>query len=79
MSGGLEWMLRTVPDHHPTICAHRGDYIRVLRLIPGLVDLALVIDLLYDLELDLHLGLILCSTASMSSNLPLLFIIVGSV
>lgn len=53
-SSGQTWMLRAVPNHHPSICTHSRDYIWVLRLIPRLVDFALVVDLLHNVELDFH-------------------------
>lgn len=57
-AGWQAGVLRTIPDHHPTICAHCRNDIRVLWLITGLVDLALVIDLLHNIELDFHLCLL---------------------
>lgn len=51
-------VLRAVPDHHPAIRAHRRNDIRVLRLVPGLVDLTLVINFLDNVELDFHLRLL---------------------
>lgn len=47
-------MLCPVPDHDPSIGAHGGDYIGILRLISGFVDLPFMVYLLYDVEFYLH-------------------------
>jgi hypothetical protein len=43
-------------------------------LVSGLVDLALVVDLLNDVELNFHLGLL--GTSTVAANLSLVFIII---
>lgn len=74
IASGQARMLRAIPNHYPAICAHRRDDVRVLRLIPSLVDLALMVNLLDNVELDLHLRLLRAST--IASDLPFLVIVV---
>lgn len=57
-ASGQARVLRTIPNHDTAIRAHRRNDIRVLRLVPGLVDLTLVINLLDNVEFDFHLRLL---------------------
>lgn len=79
-SSRLTRVLRTIPDHHPTIRAHGRDDVRVLWLISCLVHLSLVINFLGNVELDLHLGF-LGGTAISTNLTPLLIVVfwVGSI
>lgn len=67
-------MLGSIPNHNTTIGTHCCDDVRVLRLIPGLVDLTLVVNLLDNVELDLHLGLF--GSATVATNLSFVLIII---
>ena len=69
-------MLRSVPDHHPTICAHCRNDIGVLWLIASFIDLSFMIYLLNDGDFGVLLRDFLRGTASISTNLFLLFIVV---
>lgn len=76
ISSRLARVLRAIPDHHPAVRAHGRDDIRVLWLVSCLVHLSLVINLLGNVELDLHLWLLRAST--ITSNLtPFLIIVLG--
>lgn len=67
-------MLRSIPNHHPPICTHGRNDVRVLWLIPSLVDFAFMVNLLNNVELDLHLMLFGSSTKA--TNLASFFIVV---
>lgn len=70
------WVFRAIPDHHPSIRAHGSNDVWVLRLIPCLVDFTLVVDLLHNVELDLHRGLL--GATPISANLAsFLVVIIG--
>lgn len=56
LSRRLAWVFCSIPYHDPPVRAHGGDDVRVLRLIPGLIDLPLVINPLCYVELDLNGG-----------------------
>lgn len=73
-SGGQAGVFGAIPDHDTAIRAHRCDDIRVLWLIAGLVDLPFVINLLENVELDLHLGLLRAS--AVTTDLSPVFIII---
>lgn len=49
----LAGVLRAIEDEDLSIDTHSGENVRVLRLVPRLVDLAGVVNLLSDVELDL--------------------------
>lgn len=70
------WMFSPIPDHNSPICAHCSDYIRVLWLIPSLVHFSFVIDLLHNVESDLHDRALLSPATSVAANLLTLFIVV---
>ena len=68
-------MLRTIPDHCSSIRTHGGNDIRILRLITCLVDFTLVINLLNNVELNLHWGLL--GATPISANLaPFLIVVI---
>ena len=71
---GHAWMLGAIPNHDSTIGAHRRNDVRILRLIPGLVDLAFMVNLLNNIKLDLHLGLL--GPATVASNLALVLVVI---
>lgn len=73
------WVLCSIPYHHSAVCAHGCYYVRVLWLVPGLVDLAFVVDLLHNVELYFHCRRLLARPSSMATNLFSVFIIVCSV
>lgn len=79
LSRRLAWVLGSIPDHDPPVRAHGGDNVRVLRLIAGLIDLPLVINLLGDVELDLNRRWLFGGAPSVPTNLFALFIVVGGV
>lgn len=79
MPGRLAWVFRPIPNHDPSICTHRSNYIWVLRLISGFVDLALVVYPLCDFEFHLHDRGLLRSSASVPPNLFALFIVIDGV
>lgn len=54
VSRGLAGVFRSVPYHDPPIHAHCGNYVWVLGLISGFVDLAWVIYLLDNIEFHFH-------------------------
>lgn len=68
-------MLRSIPYHYVRVCTHRGNDIGILRLVAGLVYLPLVVDLLDNVELDLHWGLLRRSTSISSDFLPVFVIV----
>lgn len=68
-------VLRLIPDHHSTICAHRRDDIRILRLVSGLVHLSGMVNLLDDIEFDLN-SFSARWPPSVTTNLPCFFIVV---
>src|SRR6266699_1774088 len=49
---GREAVLRSVEDQDLAVDAQSGNDVRVLRLVPGLVDLLRMVDLLDDIEAD---------------------------
>lgn len=63
----------SIPDHDTAIGAHCSDDIRVLRLVPGLVDFSLMINFLHDVEFDFHGRLLATAVAA---NFAFLFIII---
>lgn len=67
-SSRCAWMFRPVPYHNPPIRAHRCYYVGILRLVSGLVDFALVIDLLDDMEFDFRLRCLLRGSAAVSTD-----------
>ena len=71
-------MFRSIPYHDPPVCTHCGYYIRVLRLVSGLVHFSFVIYFLHDVELDFHLWIFLVSAAITTDLFPF-FIIIGCV
>lgn len=73
---GQTWVFRTIPDHRPSVRTHGSNDVGVLRLIPCLVDLTLVVNLLHNVELDLHWGL-LGATPISSDLAPFLIVIIG--
>ena len=74
-------VLGAVPDHSAAVGAHGGHHVRVLRLVARLVDLARVVDLLHDRQLDLHGRRLLRARrpAAVASNFFALLIVVGRV
>ena len=78
MACGYTRMLRPIPDHVSTIRTHRSDNVRVLRLVSCLIDLSLVIDLLDDIEFDLH-GSFLRRSATVAADFLTLLVIFGGV
>lgn len=64
-------VLCAVEDEHLAVDRQRGNDIRVLRLVASLVDLARMVDLLCDLELDSRSCL-----ATMPANLSTFLVIV---
>lgn len=79
VTGRHAGMLRPIPNHDATVCAHGGYDVRILWLVAGLVDLALVIDLLYNVELHLHCRRFLACSFSVTTDLFAFFIVIGSV
>lgn len=67
-------MFRPIPDHHSPICAHSRNDVGILRLIPGLVHFAFMVNLLNNIELDFHLAFF--RSSAIAANLASLFIIV---
>lgn len=67
-------MLGAIPNHNSAIRAHGGNDVGVLWLIPRLVDFTLVVNLLDNVELDLHRWLL--GATSISTNLTLVLIVV---
>lgn len=53
-AGWYALVLCSVENHHSAICTHSRNDVGILWLISRLVDLSLVIDLLYDVELDFN-------------------------
>ena len=76
LPSGHKLVFCPVPNHDSVVCTHRRYQIRILRLISGFVDLAFVIYLLYDIELDLHDWRLLRRSASISADLFALFVVV---
>ena len=56
VSCGLARVFRSVPYHDPPVHTHCGDYIWILRLISGFIDLARMVYLLNDVEFYFHNG-----------------------
>ena len=79
VTGRQTGMLRPIPDHDAAVGAHGGYDVRILWLVAGLVDLALVIDLLYNVEFHLHGRRFLARSFSVTTNLFAFFIVVGGV
>lgn len=71
---GQARVLRAIPDHDPPICAHCRDNVRVLWLVTRLVDLALVVNFLDNVEFDLHLRLL--GTPTIASNFTFLLVVI---
>ena len=69
-------VLCPVPYHHSTICAHRGNDIGILRLIPRLIDFSLVVDLLDNLEFDFNWRGLFGRPTSVATNLLALLIVI---
>ena len=77
MTRGYAWMFCSIPNHNSPICAHCGDDVRVLRLVPSFVHLSLMVDLLHHVEFDLHDWCLFPSSTSITSNLlPLLIVFI---
>src|ERR1700735_1250101 len=72
------WVMRSIPDHHPSIGTHRSDHIRVLRLISSFVDLARMVDLLDDGKCNIDWRLFRRAT-SISTNFSRVCIVVVDV
>ena len=58
-SSRLTWVFRSVKDHDPSVCAHGGSNIGILRLISSFVHLPFVVDSLNNIEFDFHNGRLL--------------------
>lgn len=54
VSRGLAGVFGSVPYHNPPIHAHCGDYVWILGLVSGFVDLARMIYLLSNVEFNFH-------------------------
>lgn len=67
-------VLRPIPNHDPPVCAHCCNHVGVLRLVSRLVDFALVVNLLHNIELHFHRALL--GAATVATNFPALFIVV---
>ena len=79
MTGRLAGVLSPIPDHDATVCAHGRDDIRILRLVAGLVNLTLVIDLLYNVELHFYRWRFFACSFTVATDLLAFFIVIGSV
>jgi hypothetical protein len=75
---GRQTVLGAVKDQHLAIDREGGNDVRVLRLISGLVDLARVVNLLGDVELDDRRLSRRC-LAPMAANLAALLVVVTRV
>lgn len=78
MSCGYTRMFCPVPDHNPTIRAHCCDDVRILWLISSFIDFTLMVNLLNNIEFDLHRRL-LCGAGPVAADLFPLFVIFGGV
>ena len=72
----LARVFRSVENHDSSVCTHGGEYVGVLRLISGLVNLPFVVNSLYDIEFDLHYGRFLRGSTPVSADLLAFFVIV---
>ena len=76
VSRGLAGVFCSIPYHDPPIHTHCSDYIWVLGLISGFIDLAWMIYLLNDIELHLRDRRLLGGSTSIASNLFPIVIVV---
>lgn len=79
LAGRHAGMLRPIPDHDTAVGAHCRYDVRVLWLVASLVDLALVINLLHNVELHFHGWGLLARSSTMAPNFFRLFIVIRDV
>ena len=79
MACRITWVFRSVPNHDSTVRAHCCYYIGILWLVSGFVDLALMVNLLYNVELHFHICPLLGCTTTMTTNFFSVFIVVGGI
>ena len=77
LSSRSAWVFRSIPDYDPTICAHGGNDVGILWLIARLINLPLVVNLLHNVEFDLHWGWLFRGTSSITADFFPLFIVIG--
>ncbi len=71
-------MLSPIPDHHSAVRAHGSDDIRVLWLISCLVNFALMVYFLHNVEFDLRRSF-LGRPSTVAPNFFTLLIVLGGV
>ena len=73
------WMFRSIPNHYPPICAHCRNDIWVVWLISSLIHLSFVVDLLHNVESDVHDRCPFPSASSIAPNLLTILIVIGGI
>lgn len=76
MTCGIAGVFCPIPDHNSPIRAHRCYDIWVLRLVPGFVDLSLMVDLLDNVKLHFHISPLLSHAAAMTADFFPFFVII---
>lgn len=72
-------VFRSVPNHNSSISAHGSNNIGVLGLVSSFVHFSLMVDLLHNVEFDLHDRRLLSRTTSEAANLFTILIVVCGV
>lgn len=72
-------MLCPIPNHDTPIRTHRCDYVRILWLISGFVNLTLMVDPLNDVKFYFHSRCFLGGSAAISTYFLSIFVVVACI